>query len=127
MFAAHADARPLIHRPCSSCCGAAVLILASKAAAFSLPLLAAPAMAQNYYYAVPTNPNAQVSPFLSTNKLLAPQYAADAHRNAQLQAELLRQQIELNRLRLQQQQLRLQQQQQQQQLNRLRLQQQQQR
>jgi hypothetical protein len=38
------------------------LILASKAAAFSWAV-AAPAMAQNYYYVVPTNPNAQVSSF----------------------------------------------------------------
>ena len=79
------------------------LILASKAAAFSLAL-AAPAMAQNYYYVVPTNPNAQVSTFPDPAILHDTLSGAATARvqNQQLQNELLRQQIELNRQRLQQ-------------------------
>jgi hypothetical protein len=78
------------------------LILTSKATAFGLALLsAAPAMAQNNYYVVPTSPNAQVSTFGTQQVDLA---AAARVQNQQLQNELLRQQIELNRQRLQQQQ-----------------------
>jgi hypothetical protein len=68
-------------------------------------LRAAPSMAQNYYV-VPTNPNVQLSPNQVSpwptqqfDPLMAGRQQAQ-----QLQNELLRQQIELNRQRLQQQQ-----------------------
>ena len=78
------------------------LILASLAL-----LLAAPAMAQNYYlYAPPGSEFTQhtTSSFPDSNILFDSASGAAAARvqNQQLQNELLRQQIELNRQRLQQ-------------------------
>jgi hypothetical protein len=81
-----------------------MLIVAAVALAFA----SVGASAQYYIYDQPQNSGSYTmsSLFLSPHDLLlsqqsgwAPQAAADAHRNAQLQADLMRQEIEFQRLR----------------------------